>query len=191
VGSFFNRYDNHEAHSLVNSNMNIFLIGSMGVGKSSLGKRIANSLEIPFRDTDDEIVDNECKSINSIFLDEGEVYFRAQEAEVIRSFDATKKQIIATGGGLPMYHENMKYMLDNGLVVYLYLDIDTLTDRLFKGRSKRPAIKSLNINEIKNKLSIMLQDRNDIYEKAHIKYSRFGNIKKESLELSKYFKLFI
>lgn len=171
--------------------MNIFLIGSMGVGKSSLGKKIAQSLDIPFFDTDDEIVDNECKSINSIFMDEGEVYFRAQEAAVIRSFDATKTQIIATGGGLPMYHENMKYMLDHGLVIHLSLNIDTLTERLFKGRSKRPAIKSLNITEIKDKLIIMLQNRSTVYEQAHIQYNRFGNIEKEVLELSKYLKIFL
>ncbi len=171
--------------------MNIFLIGSMGVGKSSLGKRIANRLAIPFVDTDEEIVDNECKSINSIFKEEGEPYFRAQEAEIIRSFDATKTQIIATGGGLPMYHENMKYMLDNGIVIYLHLDLDTLAERLFKGRAKRPAIRSLNMAEIKDKLSAMLQDRSLIYEQAHIKYYRFDNIKKETLELSKYLKLFL
>ena len=171
--------------------MNIFLIGSMGVGKSSLGKRIAKSLAIPFVDTDEEIVDNECKSINSIFKDEGEVYFREQEAVVIRSIDATKTQIIATGGGLPMYHENMTYMLDKGLVIYLHLDLDTLTERLYKGRAKRPAIKSLSINEIEDKLMIMLRDRSPIYEQAHIKYCRFGNIKKEALELSRYLKFFI
>ena len=163
----------------------------MGVGKSSLGRLIAKNLEIPFVDTDEEIVDNECKSINSIFKDEGEAYFRQQEADVIRSFDVTKKQVIATGGGLPIYHENMKYMLDHGLVIFLDIDLDTLTQRLFKGRAKRPAIKSLDIDEIRNKLIEMLEKRRPIYELAHLKYQRLDNSKKEALELSTYLKIFI
>ena len=171
--------------------MNIYLIGSMGVGKSSMGRMIAKNLDIAFVDTDEEIVDNECKSVNAIFADEGEVYFRQQEANVIRSFDVTKKRIVATGGGLPMYHANMDYMLKDGLVVYLDIDLDVLIERLHKGKDKRPAIKSLDINEIRNKLTSMLEKRSSVYEQAHIKYHRLGNIKKEADELSKYINIFI
>jgi len=174
-----------------NENMNIFLIGSMGVGKSSLGRMIAKNLELDFLDSDQVIVENECKSINTIFKDDGEAYFRALEAETIRSFDVTKDILIATGGGLPIYHDNMKYMLDNGLVVFLNEDLETLTQRLFIGRFKRPAIKTLNIDEIRNKLSLMLEERTPIYSQAHIEYYRKGNRKEEALELSRYLKIFI
>ena len=171
--------------------MNIFLIGSMGVGKSSMARLMAKHLQIPYADTDEIIVDNECKSINGIFKEEGEAYFRRQEADVIRSFVVTKKMVISTGGGLPMYHDNMEYMLENGIVLYLDLDIETLTQRLFKGRAKRPAIKYLSIEEIRDKLIAMLEKRRPVYEMAHIQYLRVGDSKKEALELSKYLNLFI
>ncbi len=171
--------------------MIIYLIGSMGVGKSSLGRMIAKNLQIEFIDTDQEIVDNECKSINAIFKEDGEAYFRTLESKTIRSIDVTKDIIIATGGGLPIYHDNMKYMLDNGLVVFLNEEMETLTRRLYNGRSKRPAIKTLDIDEIRNKLSSMLAERIPVYSQAHIEYRRKDNRLKEALELSRYLNIFI
>lgn len=171
--------------------MNIFLIGSMGVGKSSLGRMMANNLQVNFVDTDEEIVAEECRTINGIFKNEGEMYFRQLEAKIIRGFDVTKNILIATGGGLPIYHDNMEYMLQTGLVIFLHDDIDVLTQRLFKGRAKRPAIKSLNISEIRTKLNQMLEQRLPIYEEAHIKFYRSEHKSEDALQLSKYLNIFL
>ena len=91
--------------------MTIFLVGSMGVGKTSIGKRMAAQLKIPFFDTDDIIVEQEGKSINEIFSLHGEAYFRTLESKVLRAINVTKKQVIATGGGLPMADDNMDLSL--------------------------------------------------------------------------------
>jgi len=171
--------------------MTIFLVGSMGVGKSAIGKRLAKSLNIAFADTDDLIVASQGQSINDIFLQHGELHFRALESDLLTELDYTKSQLIATGGGLPMSGTNMEFMKEKGLVVFLYDHIEAIAVRLYEGRHKRPAINDLNIEQIKDKLKIMLDARTPIYNHAHLTFSRTDNLNADVLHLSTYLKMYL
>jgi len=171
--------------------MTVFLVGSMGVGKSAMGRRLAEALNIAFCDTDDLIVAAQSQTINDIFNQYGEPYFRALETKLLAEFDYTKSQLIATGGGLPMTEGNIALMKKNGVVVFLKDDIDPIVFRLYKGRYKRPAIKDLNITQIKDKLKIMLDTRTPTYEKAHLTFLRSKDLDKDVLQLSTYLQMYL
>ncbi|MGN1281561.1 MAG: shikimate kinase [Succinivibrio sp.] len=116
----------------------IFLVGPMGAGKSSIGKALALVTERPFLDIDDEIVKYAGRSIPQIFEDEGESGFRAIETEVLKhclKIDA----IIATGGGIVVTEENIDLLRNNGLVIYLYADVNTQYMRTLRDNN-RPMI---------------------------------------------------
>jgi len=171
--------------------MTIFLVGSMGVGKSALGKRLASSLKIAFFDTDDLIVTKQGLSINDIFHQFGEAYFRDLESEILTEIDYTKSQLIATGGGLPIAGSNMEFMKRNGVVVFLKDEISTIAVRLYNGRYKRPAIKSLNMEQIKDRLEHMLSIRTPIYDRAHLTFMRSEDLNGDVFQLSTYLKIFL
>jgi len=171
--------------------MNIFLIGSMGVGKAAIGRGLKDLLGIKFIDTDDLIVTQEGQTINAIFSEKGENYFRKVETDILTGIDHTKKLIIATGGGLPITGENMAYMKENGVVVYLHDELDSIVFKLFKGKYKRPAIKDLNKEEIANKVSKMLEKRIPIYQQAHLTFTRSKYLNKDVNQLSIYLNMFI
>jgi shikimate kinase len=126
---------------------NIILIGFMGVGKTSLGKKLANMLNYQFIDTDHLIEEREKKSIRDIFALHGEEYFRKLEAEVVDQLPKTNS-VIATGGGLPCYQNNMHKLNAIGYTVYLHRPVKELASRLRQGRIKRPLIAELNDEEL-------------------------------------------
>ncbi len=163
----------------------------MGVGKSAIGSRLKELLDSHFIDTDDLIVAQEGQSINDIFSEKGEKYFRQVETETLTGIDHTKKLIIATGGGLPISGNNMAYMKKNGVVVYLQDELDSIVFKLNKGKYKRPAIKDLNKEEIANKVSEMLEKRVPVYEQAHLTFTRSQDLDKDANQLSTYLKMFV
>ena len=163
----------------------------MGVGKSAIGRRLKELLDSHFIDTDDLIVAQEGQSINDIFSEKGEKYFRQVETETLTGIDHTKMLIIATGGGLPMSGNNMAYMKKNGVVVYLQDELDSIVYKLNKGKYKRPAIKDLNKEEIANKVSEMLEKRVPVYEQAHLTFTRSQDLDKDANQLSTYLKMFV
>jgi len=146
---------------------------------------------LPYLDTDHTIVKETGASINEIFSKHGEPHFRDLESKTLREIDVSKSQIVSTGGGLPISKGNIEYMLDHGVVVYLKAKPEDIVERLVKGKYKRPAIKSLSISEIRDKLDKMLNDRSPIYEKAHLIYVRSKDLDADSKELSTYLKLFL
>ncbi|MEY3659171.1 MAG: hypothetical protein RLZZ561_1944 [Pseudomonadota bacterium] len=142
----------------------IALVGMMGVGKTSIGKRLAQKLDLPFVDADDEIVAAAGLSIPEIFERFGEAHFRDGERRVIgRLFDDQRK-VIATGGGAFMNPETRALMLDRATVIWLDADIDTLVDRTSR-KNDRPLLAQGNPREILTKLAA---DRNPVYAQAHI-----------------------
>src|SRR5690242_535239 len=98
--------------------MKIFLIGLMGSGKSFLGKKISESMNLPFIDLDTEIEKQEKLSIAEIFSAKSEDYFRTVETSLLRSNSAKKEFVMATGGGAPCFHGNMDYIKQTGISVY-------------------------------------------------------------------------
>ena len=97
----------------------IFLIGYMGSGKTTLGKKLATKLELPFIDTDEEIVKQIGMSITEYFSQHGEDAFRTLEREQLRKF-AENAAVISTGGGAPCFFDNMEWIRANGYACLLY-----------------------------------------------------------------------
>lgn len=146
--------------------MIIFLIGFMGCGKSTLGKKLALNIEYNFIDLDVYIQDQECKSINEIFKN-GEDYFRKIERVYLQSAIKTKNTVIAVGGGTPCYFDNMQLMKENGLTIYIDMHPTELISRLRLSKQNRPLIASLQENELSNFVFKNLNERKEYYNKAH------------------------
>ena len=142
-------------------NRNIILVGYMGCGKSTVGRKAARALEYQFLDTDSVIEEEEGVSIAKLFEIKGETYFREKETELLRRLlSGPKGNIIATGGGLPMREENTALLKELGTVIYLKPTIDTLVTRL-SGDKTRPLLQNVNIRE---KVETMLAVRGPVYE---------------------------
>ncbi len=101
----------------------IVLVGLMGCGKSSIGKRLASRLGLPFLDADEEIEKAAAKSINEIFTDHGESHFREGERKVISRILANGPQVLATGGGAYMHPETRQRIRDGGISIWLRAEL--------------------------------------------------------------------
>jgi shikimate kinase len=146
----------------------VYIIGFMGSGKTTAGKKLAAALGWSFIDLDKKIEENTGKIIPDLFSQYGEPWFRIVEAEVLRSLKGHTNTVISTGGGAPCHDENLDYMLETGLTVYLKLTPGQLKSRLTTSKGVRPLIKDLNTEElsvfIENKLSL----REKWYNRAEI-----------------------
>ena len=142
-------------------NRNIILIGYMGSGKSTVGRKAAKAVEYNFLDTDALIEKEEGMTISKLFEEKGELYFREKETETIRKLIAEPKgNIIATGGGLPMKEGNAELLKELGTVIYLKAETDTLMKRL-SGDNARPLLKN---GDLREKIETMLAIRGPVYE---------------------------
>ncbi|RYF99794.1 MAG: shikimate kinase, partial [Chitinophagaceae bacterium] len=110
--------------------MKIFLVGFMGCGKSTKAKQLASRLNCPVIDIDAVIVEREGKTIAEYFELHGEAGFRNLERETLRTFDYPETCVVATGGGLPCFFDNMEWMNENGTTVYLQMEPAQLVSRL-------------------------------------------------------------
>lgn len=131
---------------------NIILIGFMGCGKTTFGTWIAKNKQMAFCDTDEYIVRKENMSINDIFKEKGEPYFRNLETEVIKELTGTlDNAVISVGGGLPLKEENRVLLKKLGKVVYLRASVEELTRRLAHDTT-RPLLAGGNVKEKITKL---------------------------------------
>lgn len=146
--------------------LNLYLIGMMGSGKSTVGKLIAQQLGYRFFDTDDLISQITGKSINEIFATSGEAEFRDLETQVISELCAYKNLVVATGGGIIIRKQNWSY-LQHGVVVWLDVPVEQLYNRL-KEDTTRPLLRD---PDPLGKLKSILSDRQKMYQQAdlHIK----------------------
>lgn len=130
--------------------MKIILIGYMGSGKSSVGKKLAEVLGISFKDLDVEIEKQEANSISNIFSEKGEIYFRILENKILKNLLSQPESfVLATGGGTPCYADSMASMVEREDVktVYLKTPLEVLTARLFKEKANRPLLAHLQTEE--------------------------------------------
>jgi shikimate kinase len=149
--------------------MKIFLVGYMGSGKSTLGKRLANALEIPFLDTDTEIERIQGKSISAIFQDEGEEHFRQLEEKYLISLkDVHERTVYATGGGMPCFYDNITLLNELGATVYLKRPASELLHRLVNSKKERPLTVGKTKEELYKFIDQHLSEREPFYEKAKI-----------------------
>ena len=140
---------------------NIVLIGFMGSGKSTIAKLLATALMIPHIDSDIYIANNAQSSISDIFALKGEKHFRHLESLFIESFSTKKNHIIATGGGMPIFHDVKKL----GLCFYLQSDFDTIEKRIeadnkLKGHNSRPLFQD------KEKALKLYHERTNLYKNS-------------------------
>lgn len=165
--------------------MRIYLIGFMGTGKTTLGYQVATGLDVPFLDTDQMIEEKKGKSITSIFSERGEDEFRKMEAEILRSTSLIEKAIIATGGGLPVYHHNMEWLNEHGITMHLEWPEEILLASLVHHRSVRPLLSSLSYDEALQRAMFLLEERKPVYEKASMTLQMEGNIDTDVKVLTK------
>lgn len=144
----------------------IFLIGFMGSGKSTFGKKLAKELHLPFIDLD-KIIEEQAKcSVSDIFKYLGEDTFRKMESEALKSFEHLNGFVMATGGGTPCYFNNIEYINSTGTSIYIELDTKTIYNRLSNAKNIRPTIKGKKDNELMQFIEDTFQKRKEIYEKA-------------------------
>ena len=112
--------------------MNIVLLGYMGCGKSTIGKKLAQERQLQFYDLDNVIENQEGQAISKLFETKGELYFRKREAELLRQFiSKNDNYILSLGGGTPCYANNMDFLLEQNLqTVYLKAQLETIIGRL-------------------------------------------------------------
>ena len=158
----------------------IFLIGYMGCGKSTKAKQLAHRLVCPVIDLDAEIVTKSGKSIADFFEAFGEEGFRKYESEMLKTYNYPENCVVATGGGLPCFFDNMDWMNANGKTVYLHMEPAALVSRLHN-RQKRPLIKDLNDEQLLEFITLKLEERNPFYNKAKIIVDAF-DLDAEKLE---------
>ncbi len=141
---------------------NIILIGFMGSGKTTFGKWISTSKGFDMIDTDDYIVEKEGRSINDIFTQQGEPYFRSLETAVIKELIDKNiyNTVFSVGGGLPVKEENGDLLRGLGTVVYLKAGEDELVRRL-NGDKSRPLLQG---GDLRERIRGLMEARADIYE---------------------------
>lgn len=137
----------------------IILVGMMGSGKSTVGALLAKQLNYNYMDTDDLIERSENLSIKELFQSKGESHFRALESNIIESI-TSQKVVVSTGGGLPIYNDNMKQLLKMGTTFYLKISAAEIYFRL-KNSENRPLFEN-NIAQIQT----LLSSRKKVYETA-------------------------
>ena len=148
--------------------MIIFLIGFMGAGKSHWGQKLASELEYSFLDSDNEIEKKMQKSIHQIFKEEGEDLFRLKEAEWLKCF-SDEKSVVATGGGMTIYQDNLMLMNQKGITLYIDEPFEILYSRIES--SNRPLL-----NKSKKELEGLYKERRRSYEQAKFTINSPGTI---------------
>lgn len=146
----------------------IFLVGYMGCGKSTLGRKLARRLDAEFVDTDARVEEHEGASVADVFRYEGEERFREIEREVLEAaIRQDDSAVISTGGGLPTWNDNMECMNRTGFTVYLRRTPEQIARRLSPyGRQKRPRLRGLNDEELVAFMTRDMAAREPFYAKA-------------------------
>ena len=153
--------------------MIICLLGYMGSGKSTLGKKLAKKMDLEFIDLDKYIELKEGKTITDIFSESGEAIFRKIEKESLSVCLKKEKVLLSLGGGTPCFSGNMDLIKQSAISVYLDLSPKALQSRLIQGKSSRPLIANLSDNEMLSFIEKHLGERVSYYKQADIHFQPF------------------
>lgn len=145
---------------------NIVLIGLSGSGKTTIGKELSILLKRPFIDTDELLEEVIGSSVLAYFKAYGEEEFRKLENQLLETLNPDDGAVIATGGGMPCYGDNMDSMLKLGTVIYLSVSIENISDRILKDVAKRPLYREMPLQAVKQKTEALLAQRESDYLKA-------------------------
>ncbi len=161
----------------------IVLLGYMGCGKSTIANILSKTINIPFVDLDKIIEEKTNLTINQIFEQYGEIYFRKLEHDVfVELLNSPDNSIIGLGGGTPCYANNHELLKgDNVLSIYLKASIETLFERLVSNKSKRPLIADKTDEEMKEFIAKHLFDRSFYYNHAQHKVVVDGKTVEETV----------
>lgn len=143
---------------------NIILIGFMGSGKTTVGKLIASKKNMQFIDMDLEIEKLEKKTINQIFSENGESYFRKKEKEILSYVCSLENVVISTGGGIIENNDNIEILKKQECVIWLDGNVDTILNNLKNEIDKRPKIKET--NNLEKSIKELLNRRYNKYEEV-------------------------
>lgn len=143
----------------------------MGAGKTTIGKVLARRLDLSFIDLDLFIEQRYHKSVSVLFDEKGESKFREIERLMLHEVSEFENVIISTGGGTPVFYDNMEFMNRTGCTIYLEVACDLLTDRLKKNSDKRPLIAGKSTDELRVFIAKNLEHRSAYYENAKIRIS--------------------
>ncbi len=164
--------------------MKIVLVGYMGVGKTSLAKKIAKKVGISCFDLDEIIEKSEDATVEAIFKNKGEIYFRKKEHQLFKKFIENEDNfILSLGGGTPCYANNHLFLQKEDILsIYLKAEIATLSTLLKNKRAKRPLIKDLSEDELEAYIAKHLFDRNFYYHQAKYSIKVDGKSKNEIVD---------
>lgn len=143
--------------------LNVYLIGMMGSGKTTVGKLLAKRLQYRFLDTDCLIENVTHKTINQIFAEEGETYFRQLENRILAEVSTYIRCVIATGGGIILKQENWSY-LHHGMIIWLDTPAEVLVQRLAEDQT-RPLLQK---GDLLDKLTNLIAQRQSLYQQADL-----------------------
>lgn len=144
----------------MNPAANLFLVGPMGAGKTSIGRRLATIIGLPFIDLDHAIEERAGVSVALTFEIEGELGFRKRESDMLAELVQRRGIILATGGGAVLAPANRELLKNNGFVIWLDADVNAQLSRLHNDRS-RPL---LAVDDRRARLDHLAAERNPIYE---------------------------
>jgi shikimate kinase len=149
--------------------MLIFIIGYMGAGKTTLGKRLAERLNYHFHDMDEMFEVSTGYTIGSYFEKFGEAAFRHKEREILFSHLDDLKTVIATGGGTACYADNMAIMNQKGITVFVDTEFETIMKRLAGKIHDRPMLRNIPQEHLPSFIQEHMKGRREFYSKALIK----------------------
>lgn len=148
--------------------MRIFLVGFMGCGKTSIGRKLAISLGFEFIDLDAYIERKTGITIREIFKTDGEDQFRNYEHKSLIELNNIDNLVVATGGGAPCFSGNMELINKSGLSIYIDMDPLSLTNRLKNSTKERPLISGKSEKELLEFIETSLEQRKKFYQKSKI-----------------------
>ena len=152
--------------------MKLFVVGYMASGKTTFGKALAEKLGTTFIDLDQYIEEKSSKTISQIFLDLGEEGFRELEKECLHNAVMSEPDaVIACGGGTPCFFDNMEFLNQQGITIFLETSIPVLISRLIEENNKRPIMAGKSDDEIRQKVLSQLCDRLPHYLEAKMKWN--------------------
>jgi shikimate kinase len=146
-------------------------MGMPASGKSYWGKQWANELNLDFIDLDEKIESTLRKSIPEIFSTSGESFFRETESRLLSEIIHLDQFVLSCGGGTPCFGDNIKWMNQSGITVFLNVGLDSMMRNIEKNNQSRPLIDGYSSYELKVKLTQMLQERLPFYEQSKITLS--------------------
>lgn len=161
--------------------MKIFLLGLPGSGKSTLGRKLAAAIKVPFLDLDVSIEKSVGLTVREIFKNYGEDFFRKQESEILHELALnTPVFVMATGGGAPVFFDNMNFMNRLGNTIFLDVPSREIANRILNSnKEERPLLANLAPDELKDQIEFLRSQRLSFYNQAKIKLT--GSIQLDDL----------